>query len=210
MKTLLSKYPQAGKYIKKLALCMSSIIAIILFKLKNQKGKTMILKPKYEDIPEYCRYYIDLLKDNDLLEALKNSRDYTLKLMSTVPAEKENFSYGEGKWTIKQVMCHIADCERIYAYRALRFSRRDNTKLAGFEEDEYAVNANVSGRSLKEIIEEFKSIRESTIKLYEYMTDEMLDFKGVANEMLYSPRSLGWMGAGHNMHHCNFIKERYL
>jgi hypothetical protein len=170
----------------------------------------MIQKPEYKDIPEYCRYYIDLIKEIDLIEALNKSRDYTLKLMSSVPVEKENFSYGEGKWTLKQVMSHIADCERIYAYRALRFSRKDNTTLAGFEENEYAVNSNTSARSLKEITEEYNTIRSSTIILFEYMTPDMLDFKGIANELVYTPRSLGWMGAGHNIHHCNIIKERYL
>ena len=170
----------------------------------------MIHKPDYKSSPEYCLYYFNLVKEDDLTEALEKSRDMTLELISAVPEEKENYCYAEGKWTLKQVMSHIADCERIYAYRALRFSRKDNTQLAGFEEDEYAVNSNTAQRSLKDIIEEYRTIREANIILFGYMTDEMLDFKGLANDMLYTPRSLGWMAAGHNIHHCNIIKERYL
>jgi uncharacterized damage-inducible protein DinB len=170
----------------------------------------MIHKPDNNNSPVYCIYYFNLVKEADLLEALKNSLDMTLEFISGIPPEKENYFYSEGKWTLKQVLSHIADCERIYAYRALRFSRKDNTPLAGFEEDEYAVNANTEKRTLKEIKEEYKAIRESNIVLFKYMTDEMLDFQALANNMLYSPRSLGWMAAGHNIHHCRIIKERYL
>ncbi|MCE1163906.1 MAG: DinB family protein [Bacteroidetes bacterium] len=168
----------------------------------------MIKKP--EAMPDYCRYYVNLAKENDLIESLKNSRDMTVKLLSSVPHSKENYSYAPGKWTVKQLVSHLADCERIYLYRALRFSRRDDTQLPGFEEDDYAKYANTENRTLKDLTEEYKLVRESGIILFEHITEEMLDFSGVANNVFYSPRSLGWMAAGHNIHHCNMLREKYL
>lgn len=161
-------------------------------------------------MPDYCRYYVNLAKENDLIESLKNSRDMTVKLLSSVPHSKENYSYAPGKWTVKQLVSHLADCERIYLYRALRFSRRDDTQLPGFEEDDYAKYANTENRTLKDLTEEYKLVRESGIILFEHITEEMLDFSGVANNVFYSPRSLGWMAAGHNIHHCNMLREKYL
>lgn len=168
----------------------------------------MIKKP--EAMPDYCRFYVNLTKENDLIESLKNSRDATVRLLSSVPHSKEDFSYAAGKWTIKQLASHLIDCERIYHYRALRFSRKDDTKLPGFEENDYAANANTEKRTLKDLTEEYRIVRESGIILFAHMTEEMLDFTGVANDVFYSPRSLGWMAAGHNIHHCNVLKERYL
>ncbi len=168
----------------------------------------MIKKP--EAMPDYCRYYVNLAKENDLIESLKNSRDMTVKLLSAVPHAKEDYSYAPGKWTIKQLVSHLADCERIYLYRALRFSRKDDTQLPGFEENDYAVNANIENRTLKDLTEEYRLIRESGIVLFSHMTEEMLDYSGIANNVFYAPRSLGWMAAGHNIHHCNILKERYL
>lgn len=161
-------------------------------------------------MPDYCRFYVNLAKENDLIESLKNSRDMTVKLLSSVPHSKEDFRYAPGKWTIKQLASHLADCERIYLYRALRFSRKDDTQLPGFEENDYALNANTENRTLKDFTEEFRIVRESGIILFEHMTEDMLDFTGVANNVFYSPRSLGWMAAGHNIHHCNILKDRYL
>lgn len=170
----------------------------------------MIPKPNYNDFPPYCRHYFDLVAEDDLMEALKNSRDHTLKFISEIPAAKENFSYAENKWTVKQVLSHIIDCERIYAYRALRFSRKDNTELPGFDEDLFAANANASGRNLQDLAEEYKSVRGSTIFLFEHMTEEMLGFKGMANKLWLTPCAIGFLAAGHNIHHCKIIKERYL
>lgn len=170
----------------------------------------MIPKPNYQDFPPYCHHYFDLVAEDDLMEALKNSRDNTLKFISEIPAAKENFNYAENKWTVKQVLSHIIDCERIYAYRALRFSRQDKTELPGFDEDLFAANTNASRRSLHNLAEEYKAVRESTIFLFEHMTEEMLDFKGMANKLWLTPRAIGFLTAGHNIHHCKIIKERYL
>jgi len=169
-----------------------------------------ITRPHESDIPSYYLNYTKLTEGNDLIKTLDESNSITLDLLKNIPVSKEDYAYAAGKWSIKQVMSHIIDSERVFAYRALRFSRRDATVLPGFEENDYAENANVSGRNLDDIKNEYLAVRDSTIQLYRYMTTDMLDFKGFANEVSVTARAIGWIIAGHNVHHCNVIKDRYL
>jgi hypothetical protein len=178
--------------------------------LKKGGIMSMISRPNYEDAPAYCRYYFDLLPEDDLLEALVNSGQQAQDLMRSIPASMHNYSYAPGKWTLKMVFAHLADCERVYAYRALRFSRKDSTELAAFNEDQFALNANPANRNLQQIEEELDTLRKSTIQLFSYMSDDMLDHLGLANKSVFSARSLGWLAAGHCIHHCRVVKERYL
>ncbi len=170
----------------------------------------MIEKPNLADTPAYFRGYIDLVPENNLLDALDKNLNNTIYLFENVSEEKENFAYAEGKWTIKEVLNHIIDTERIFAYRALRFSRLDETDLPGYDENLFTENANVSHRSLQHLIEEFRVIRKSTHYLFEAMTNEMLDFVGTANKSRSSARALGFMIIGHAIHHNHVLKERYL
>lgn len=170
----------------------------------------MIEKPNLADIPTYFRGYIDLVPENNLLDALDKNLNNTIYLFENVSKEKENFAYAEGKWTIKELLNHIIDTERIFAYRALRFSRLDETDLPGYDENLFTENANVSHRSLQHLIEEFRVIRKSTHYLFEAMTNEMLDFVGTANKNKSSARALGFMIIGHAIHHNQVLKERYL
>jgi uncharacterized damage-inducible protein DinB len=170
----------------------------------------MIIKPNYNDAPDYCAYYFDLVTEQDLIEALKRTAEETVQLFSAVPAEKEDYKYAEDKWTIKQLLRHLIDCERVYTYRAMRFSRFDDTELPGFDENNYAQNDNTAQVSLQRLIAEYKAVRETTIYLLKGMNDAMLDFKGKANGRNSTARAWGWMAAGHNIHHNNIVKERYL
>ncbi len=170
----------------------------------------MIIKPSLKDAPEYYHYYFGLSTETDLMDALKNAMSDSLLLFSSVPKEKENYRYQPEKWTLKEVIGHIIDSERIFTYRALRFSRKDKTELLGFSENLFAPNSNAINRSIPEIAAEYKSVRLASIALFKYMNEEMLDFKGTANKVPLSSRCLGWMIAGHNVHHCKIIKERYL
>ena len=170
----------------------------------------MISKPNLTDVPAYYRAYLDLIKENDLLPFLKNRTEETLKLIGSIPPEKTEYRYASGKWTVKEVFSHIIDTERILAYRALRFSRKDATELSGFDENAYAPNSNTGNRSLQEIASEYTAVRSASIFLFSYMTPEMLDFKGKANKASNTARGLGWMIAGHDVHHCGVIRERYL
>jgi hypothetical protein len=161
-------------------------------------------------MPAYYQRYVNTLNETDLLEALANTLRNSLTLFASVAEGKESFRYATDKWSVKEVVCHIADCERIFAYRALRFSRRDSTSLAGFNENYYTPNTNASGRSLAQIVDEYKAVRHATVELFKYLTPEMLDFRGTANGSAITARSIGWIIAGHNNHHCNILRERYL
>ena len=146
-----------------------------------------------------------------MIDAFNNSELETTNLFKTfIELEKENYRYQETKWTVKEVLVHIIECERIFAYRALRFSRRDATALMGFDENEYIPNSNTSSREISKILLEYLIVRKSSTLQYQYFTDEMLDFKGTSNQLSVNARELGWMIAGHNRHHLNVLKERYL
>jgi uncharacterized damage-inducible protein DinB len=167
-------------------------------------------KAIYNDAPAYCGYYFDLIASDDLLLEFEKSRLLTLDVFSMVSPEKENYSYQTDKWTIKEVLRHIIDMERIFAYRAFRFSRFDPTELSGVEENDYIVNAKQKDIKLLDLIEEFIAVRTATIWVYKNVSNEMLDFKGTANDQSYTARTLGFAMIGHNIHHCNIIKTKYL
>jgi uncharacterized damage-inducible protein DinB len=167
-------------------------------------------KTIYKDAPQYCHYFFDLVKTDDLITELEESYHFTQEIFKLITPEKENFSYLPNKWTIKEVIRHIIDCERVYTYRAFRFSRFDKTELAGFNENEYIENIKKAEQSLIELIEEYENVRKSTISLFKKLTNEMLDFKGTANKVNFTARTLGFMTIGHNIHHINFIKTIYL
>ena len=170
----------------------------------------MIDKTIYKDAPQYCYYFFDLVQTDDLLAELDNSYQMTQALFSLISPEKENYVYKPNKWTTKEVIRHIIDCERVYTYRAFRFSRFDNIELSGFDENLYIDNIKKFEQNLTDLKEEYENVRKSTISLFKAMTNEMLDFRGTANKVVFTPRTLGFMTIGHNLHHCNFIKANYL
>ncbi|MFA7359594.1 MAG: DinB family protein [Candidatus Kapaibacterium sp.] len=167
-------------------------------------------KTYYKDAPSYCHYYFDLLQTDNVINELEKSRKLTLDTIELITPEKENFSYLPNKWTTLEVLKHIIVCERIYTYRALRFSRFDNTELAGFDENEYTANVKKIKYHLKDLLDEYINVRNASMNLFKNMTEEMLNFKGKANNAYFTPRTIGFMTAGHNIHHCNFIKTYYL
>lgn len=170
----------------------------------------MTSKKFYQDAPDYCHYFFDLVQTDSLLNELEKSKVITQKVFELVTPDKEDFSYAPDKWTTKEVIRHIIDCERIYTYRALRFSRFDSTELPGFDENKYTHNIKAVVQNWADLKNEFENVRNATIALYQTMTDEMLDFKGTANKVVFTARTLGFMTVGHNLHHCNFIKTTYL
>jgi uncharacterized damage-inducible protein DinB len=170
----------------------------------------MILRPIMNIVPEYCHQYINLVRSTNLLKEFETDAENTFKFYMSIPKEKEDFRYAPGKWTIKEILNHVADMERIFTYRALRFSRKDQTELSGFEQQIYNVNAKANKRTLVDLVNEFKSVRVATITLFSHLDDEMLDFRGVANNLQVSARIIGWMIPGHNIHHRKIITEKYL
>jgi uncharacterized damage-inducible protein DinB len=163
-----------------------------------------------ETVPHFYKNYVKQIEETDLLQALRISGHRCLELIHAIPEDKADYRYADGKWTIRELLCHMIDAERIFAYRALRFARNDKTPLAGFEENDYAPQANASGRSLQKIAAEMAHLRSSTIDLFEGFTPEMLIRKGTANTNELSVIVLGFIIAGHETHHCNVLRERYL
>jgi uncharacterized damage-inducible protein DinB len=170
----------------------------------------IITKPNMEDVPVFYRSYVDSADETGMIDALNKSASDTVEVFRSVPAEKHNYSYEEGKWTVKEVLSHIIDGERVFAYRALRFSRKDPTPLPGFEENEYVPNSNAANRSMENLLTEYEQLRYSNIELFKGMDDNMLDFFGSANDQKMNARMTGWIIAGHNRHHNRVIREKYL
>jgi hypothetical protein len=161
-------------------------------------------------IPSSYKNYVKHIDETDLLQALRISGHRAVELVHSISDEKSDFRYAPDKWTIRELLCHMIDAERIFAYRALRFARNDKTPLAGFEERDYAPQANASARSLQKIAAEMAHLRSSTIDLFESFTPEMLVRRGLANNNELSVVALGFIIAGHETHHCHVLKERYL
>jgi uncharacterized damage-inducible protein DinB len=164
-----------------------------------------------ETVPHFYKNYVKLIDETDLIQALRISGHRMLELVHFIKDEKADYRYAEGKWTIRELLCHVIDAERIFAYRALRFARNDKTALAPFEEKDYAIQANASGRSLKKIADEMARLRLSTIDQFEGFTPEMLTRRGpAANGNEFSVGGLGFIIAGHETHHRKIMMERYL
>jgi uncharacterized damage-inducible protein DinB len=163
-----------------------------------------------ETIPPFYKNYVKQIDEPDMLQALRISGHRMSELVHSLPDSKADFAYAPGKWTVRELLCHIMDAERIFAYRALRFARNDQTPLSSFEENDYAAQANAAGRSLQKIVSEMTHLRASTIDLFESFTPEMLTRKGTANKNEISVVAIGFIISGHETHHRKILQERYL
>lgn len=177
--------------------------------LRNQKKYLMALL--HEDAyPDFFVPYIDKVVDPDLLMALLKNKKSTEELYRSVPSELEDHRYAEGKWSIKEVLQHIMDTERVMAYRALRFARNDQTSLPGFDQDVFAAEYQLDGVNLDQLIEEFLAIRNATILMLRHITKEQLHYSGTASGWKVSVNALFHVIAGHAEHHNEIIIKRYL
>ena len=150
------------------------------------------------------------IEETALLQALRISGHRMVEVVHSIPATKQDFCYAEGKWSVRELLCHVIDAERIFAYRALRFARNDKTPLEGFEENDYAPQANAQHRTLNSIADEMARLRASTIDLYQSFSPEMMLRKGSASKNEISVMALGFIIAGHETHHRKILVERYL
>lgn len=166
--------------------------------------------PDFTVLPAYYHHYVRHVQHENLPDALERSRKQMKDLLSSVPEDKGEYRYEAGKWSIKELICHMMDAERIFAYRALRFARNDSTDLPGFEENDYAPEANAHGRTVRQLIDEAARLRQTTIDLFASFTPEMLQRKGTANKNVVSVVNIGYIIAGHETHHLNVLRERYL
>jgi uncharacterized damage-inducible protein DinB len=169
----------------------------------------MINRPQPDEYSAYAARYVDLVGNGPILEILKDLQQNTYDFFVGLDPDKAAYTYAEGKWTIKQVLGHMADTERVFAYRALAFSR-EAIELPGFDQDVYMEKATFNDRSLEDLANEFKTIRESTLYLLRSLTEEQSTQKGVASGNPVSVRALAYMMAGHEMHHIKVLKEKYL
>lgn len=167
------------------------------------------MRPEKNSYPSYYDYYINLINENNILDALSANENEIVSLFKSVPSNKHDYAYGEGKWTIKQILQHINDAERILSYRALRFSRGDGQILTGFEENDYAEHAKGLLFSFEELMMEFQAVRKSTILLFKSLPPSDLLLSGKTHSGNTTVLALGFMICGHAAHHVSIIKERY-
>ena len=171
----------------------------------------VIKKPDDGEYPAYAHIYIDLLPDDGLiLKHLDDNLTSTKKFIASIPEARLRHRYAEGKWTIKEILGHLVDDERIYVYRALRFARNDSTELPGFDQDHYARYSEANQRDIEDLLDEFTLVRQSTIAFFNSLDDAALIRTGVADGNRASVRALAYHIAGHELRHMNIIKERYL
>jgi len=177
----------------------------------------IIQKPMPSEYPEYSKIYMDLLDNNkNILTQLWDNFLELKKFIYSLSEEKLNYRYAKNKWTIKEILVHNIDDERIFSCRAMRFARNDNTPLPGFEQDDYAKFSNAKERSLDSIFDEYEAVRKSTITLFKYLPEESFLRKGtgidqdgsIINER--TVRAFVYHIAGHELRHLKIIKERYL
>jgi uncharacterized damage-inducible protein DinB len=169
-----------------------------------------IQRPADGEFALYYKKYVELVPQNDLLSYFTSQTENLASLLNSLPEEKLLYRYAEGKWSIKDVAQHVIDGERIFCYRALSIARADAKPLPGFEENEYAAIAHADDRSGKSLADEFTTVRTATLSLFNNFSKEALLRKGIANAQPVSVRALGYLIAGHELHHLGVIKERYL
>ena len=154
--------------------------------------------------------YIEQAGEGDLIEELEISLHDFIKFVQNIPMDKFDFRYAEAKWTIKEIIQHVIDTERIFAYRALRISRNDKTPLSGFDENEYIVNTDANQRNIQSLLTELSAVRHSNLFLYKSFSEEQLKRIGTASNNEISVRALGFVTIGHQKHHQRIFEERYL
>lgn len=170
---------------------------------------TTLSRPSADEHVAYYGKYIALVSGDDAVAALITQIDATSGLLERVDEQRAAHRYAPGKWSVKQVVGHIADAERVFAYRALRFARADQTPLPGFEESDYAEHGGFDARPLADIALEYRAVRAASIALFASLAPEMALRRGVANDSTMSVRALAWTIAGHELHHRGLLVERY-
>lgn len=168
------------------------------------------MRPLPGTYPVYFDNYIPLVKENTLLEALENTGDSALSYLQSIPASKQDYAYAAGKWTVKQLLCHLNDTERIFTYRALCFARGEQQVIPAFDEDKYVAAAKLEHLQLTDLVSDFKLIRENSIALFSSLTEEELQRSGAAASGQTTVLALGFAICGHLNHHLKVLKQRYI
>jgi len=159
---------------------------------------------------DYYKSYIQVLEDVELIEEMEICIHEFIKFVQNISMDKFDYQYEEGKWTIKEIIQHLIDSERVFSYRALRISRNDKTPLPGFDENDYVDNSNGKERSLQSLLTEMAVVRQSTLSLFNSFSQEQLTKIGMASNNKVSVRAIGFKIIGHQKHHQKIFLERYL
>lgn len=167
-------------------------------------------RPQPGEYASYYEKYISLISATDIVTALEGQRLAMTQLLGARSEREGNFRYAPGKWTLKEVIGHVSDAERIFAYRAMRIARADQTPIEGFEQDDYVKNGGFSERTLADLSEEFAHVRNASLALFRSLPDAAWTRRGVANKNEVTVRALAYIIAGHEVHHRRVLEENYL
>lgn len=166
-------------------------------------------RPEPSEHSPYYGTYVGLVPAGDVVETLSTQHDTTLSLLRSLSEHQGGFRYAPGKWSVREVIGHLADTERIFTYRALRFARKDETPLPGFDENSYVANSRLDDRTISSLCDEFEAVRRASILLFaSFDADEWMR-RGTANANAMSVRALAWVCAGHEAHHLGILRSRY-
>jgi uncharacterized damage-inducible protein DinB len=167
-------------------------------------------RPGGDEHAAYYAGYVAGAPDGDLVDTLTAQGSRLAQMIRGIPESQGDHRYAEGKWSIKDVVLHVSDAERVFSYRLLRFARGDATNLAGFDEGPYVQHGGAGARSLADLAEDFAAVRRATLSLITSLDDEAMARRGLANNNPVSARALAWITAGHAEHHARILRERYL
>ena len=170
---------------------------------------TGMTRPYLSDFPTFYQGYVDTIESENILETLREQKEKTTSFFEGVPDEKANYVYAEGKWTVKEVLGHMIDSERVFVFRALSFARGEEQPLPGFDENTYVPAGKFGDRSLQSLIDEYASVRQATLTFFNNLRDEDWTKTGIANNGNFTVNSLAYIIAGHNEHHLKILAERY-
>jgi uncharacterized damage-inducible protein DinB len=171
--------------------------------------QTTIARPAADEHAPYYGKYIALVPNGDVVAVLRDQSAETVRLLRNLPPGKADYAYAPGKWTVKEVVGHVIDAERIFAYRVLRFARGDKTELASFDENTYVPAGQFGRRTMNDLLEEYEAVRASSIHLARHLEAEALDRRGTASQNPVTVRALLYIIAGHERHHIGLLRERY-
>ena len=170
----------------------------------------LAVRPTADEYAPYYARYVSAVPEGDVLETLEHQIEETVALLAAVGESRAGHRYAEGKWSVRELVGHMADAERIFAYRALCIARGETASLPGFDEDAYVAGADFDARTLNSLLGELTTVRRSTLSLFRNLGDAALARRGTANGQSVTVRGIAWIVAGHERHHQQILRERYL
>lgn len=171
--------------------------------------KPWLQRPDRSEYGDYFERYVGVAPDGDIVETLAREGARAVALLGELSQEQSSSSYAPGKWSVREVVAHVSDAERVFSYRALRFARADPTPLPSFDQEAWEPYTNAARRMWSDVVDEFRVVRASTVHLFRGLAPEAWSRAGVASGVTVSVRALAWIAAGHELHHRRILRERY-